>query len=92
LLDEFKTISYFGNILGGNDANFILVQVLNSEGKADSPAAFRLYKHLAETDGIVVRYRGMELGCEGCLRITIGTPQENAMLLTKLHYLNRLFH
>jgi histidinol-phosphate aminotransferase len=34
--------------------------------------------------GVVVRYRGNELGCDGCLRITIGTEEENAMAVEKL--------
>jgi histidinol-phosphate aminotransferase len=39
---------------------------------------------LAEEEGVVVRYRGNELGCQGCLRITVGTEEENAIALQKL--------
>ena len=31
---------------------------------------------MAEQRGVVVRFRGKELGCEGCLRITVGTEDE----------------
>ena len=27
------------------------------------------------------RYRGTELHCEGCLRVTVGTPRENDAFL-----------
>jgi len=33
---------------------------------------------------VVVRYRGSELGCQGCLRITVGTEEENKTVLAKL--------
>ncbi|KAF6757759.1 hypothetical protein DFP72DRAFT_890578 [Ephemerocybe angulata] len=46
--------------------------------KADSERAQKVYKYLAEQVGVVVRYRGNELGCEGCLRVTIGTEEENS--------------
>ena len=68
-----------GAAVGGNDANFIVVPVLEKDGsgKPDSARAHRIYKTLAEQQGVVVRYRGNEPGCAGCLRITIGTEQEN---------------
>ena len=56
------------------DANFILVKVDNAD---------RLYDYLAEND-IVVRNRSKEIFCENCLRITIGTPEENNNLLFTL--------
>jgi len=74
-----------GKIIGGNDANFILVPVLNREtGKPDNTRSQKVYKTLAEHEGVVVRYRGGEAGCEGCLRITLGTEEENKYLLKKL--------
>ncbi len=56
------------------DANFLLVKIAN---------ALEIYKALAR-EGVIVRYRGNEPGCENCLRITVGTPQENDTLITKL--------
>lgn len=77
-----------GRPLGGNDANFLLVPILRrdaaKESEYDNDRAMKIYKHLAESEGVVVRYRGGELGCGGCLRITIGTATENVYLLEKL--------
>ncbi len=58
-----------------SQANFLLVRV-------DDPR--RLYDFLAEK-GIVVRDRSRQPLCEGCLRITVGTPEENAALLDALN-------
>lgn len=57
-----------------SDANFLLVKV-------DDPAG--VYKKLLE-QGIVVRDRSRVELCEGCLRITVGTPEENKALLYAL--------
>ncbi|TFK49348.1 histidinol-phosphate aminotransferase [Heliocybe sulcata] len=74
-----------GKVIGGNDANFVMVPVLNREtGKPDNARSQKVYKTLAEHEGVVVRYRGGEAGCEGCLRITVGTEEENKYLLKKL--------
>ena len=54
-----------------SDANFLLVKVKEADA---------LYAHLLR-DGIIVRNRSRVRGCEGCLRITIGTPSENKKLL-----------
>ncbi|CAG8467212.1 721_t:CDS:2 [Rhizophagus irregularis] len=86
LISSIKKISGIGKILGGNDANFILVQILdkNDQNIVSNDRAHQIYKELAENHGIVVRYRGNEIGCEGCLRITVGTPKENEILLKNL--------
>lgn len=57
-----------------SDANFILV-------KTASPKA--VYQYLVER-GIIVRDRSKVELCEGCLRITVGTPTENEQLLHTL--------
>ncbi|MDL2255881.1 histidinol-phosphate transaminase [Parabacteroides sp. OttesenSCG-928-K15] len=57
-----------------SDANFLLVEV----GDANA-----IYKQLTE-EGIVVRNRHNVALCAGCLRITIGTPEENDKLLNTL--------
>ena len=54
-----------------SDANFVLVKV-------DEPR--KVYDRLIAA-GIIVRDRSRMQGCEGCLRITIGTPEENTRLL-----------
>ena len=75
-----------GPAIGGNDANFVLVPVLDKGGSGapDSARAQRVYKALAEQEGVVVRFRGSEAGCAGCLRITVGSPQENETVVEKL--------
>ncbi|CAG8460313.1 1799_t:CDS:2 [Diversispora eburnea] len=85
LMSSLKNLSGIGKFLGGNDANFIIVQILDKKGKKpNNERAYLTYKNLAENLGIVVRFRGNEFGCEGCLRITVGTPQENKKLIEKL--------
>ncbi len=56
------------------DANFILVKTTDANS---------IYKFLLN-ETIVVRNRNSVELCEGCLRITIGTPDENAKLLESL--------
>ncbi|CAG8521518.1 1081_t:CDS:2 [Gigaspora margarita] len=90
LISSITSITGIGKILGANNANFILVQILDEAcEKPNNKRANWIYKELAEHQGIVVRYRGNEFGCEGCLRITVGTPQENEKLLEKLTHLLR---
>lgn len=88
LLDALRTLAPgdLGAAIGGNDANFIMVPVLEKggSGRPDSARAQRIYKVLAEEEGVVVRYRGNEAGCAGCLRITIGTREENETVVKKL--------
>ena len=57
-----------------SDANFLLVRVADARG---------LYEHLLG-DGIVVRDRSKVELCAGCLRITVGTEEENAELMEAL--------
>jgi histidinol-phosphate aminotransferase len=47
-----------------------------------------LYKYFVD-QGIVVRDRSNVVLCEGCLRITVGTPQENSKLLESLNSFNQ---
>jgi histidinol-phosphate aminotransferase len=58
-----------------SDANFLLVQVTEP---------VRIYQYLLDR-GIVVRDRSRVELCEGCLRITVGTPHENKLLLEALN-------
>ncbi len=56
------------------DANFILVKVDDANG---------VYKQLA-AEGIIVRNRNKVTLCANCLRITVGTPEEDNILLNAL--------
>ncbi|TFK22385.1 histidinol-phosphate transaminase [Coprinopsis marcescibilis] len=80
-----------GEIIGSNDANFVLVRILQKpspnsteELRPSSSRANTVYKALAEEMGVVVRFRGNELGCDGAIRITVGTEVENQEVLKKL--------
>jgi len=57
-----------------SDANFLLVEFDNAD---------HYYKYLVK-QGVVVRNRSKQLHCNNCLRITIGTPEENMKLIEKL--------
>lgn len=57
-----------------SDANFLLVKVNDANG---------IYKYLQER-GIVVRNRHKVQLCQNCLRITVGTPAENAEIFEAL--------
>ncbi len=57
-----------------SDANFLLVRVAEPQ---------RLYRYLTEK-GIIVRDRSKLPHCEGCLRITVGLPEENEFLFRAL--------
>lgn len=57
-----------------SDSNFLLVKVVNANN---------VYKYLID-NGIVVRNRSQIKGCEECLRITVGTPKQNNLLINVL--------
>lgn len=57
-----------------SDANFLLVRVTEAR---------KAFEYL-QGKGVIVRDRSKERNCESCLRITIGTPDENSMMLKRL--------
>ena len=57
-----------------SDANFLLVKVDDADA---------LYQYLV-AQGIIVRNRNRVRLCEGCLRITVGTADENAALMAAM--------
>ena len=63
-----------------SDANFLLVKFKDAKST---------YRYLAE-NGIIVRDRSTQPLCEGCLRITVGTPAENNKLIEILALTGRL--
>jgi histidinol-phosphate aminotransferase len=64
----------FVQIIYTSDANFILVKVDNAD---------KLYQYLL-LHRIIVRNRSREPLCNNCIRITIGTEQENQQLINTL--------
>ncbi|KAI8935283.1 hypothetical protein NX059_007869 [Plenodomus lindquistii] len=77
MIAELPKIPGIGNLHGGVESNFLLYQILDAPGgKPSNETALAVYEGLAEERGVVVRFRGKEHGCLGCLRITVGTEKE----------------
>jgi len=70
---KLKTFDFILNVYP-SDANFILIKV---------PDAIHLYNYL-KAKGIIVRNRSSLPLCDNCLRISIGTEQENNILINTL--------
>jgi histidinol-phosphate aminotransferase len=60
------------------DANFVLVRIAD---------ATKVYEYLRDK-GVIVRNRSNVLLCDDCLRITVGTPEQNQQLITLLNAYN----
>lgn len=73
LISELKAISFVSKIYPSN-ANFVLAKVDD---------ATKRYNQLIEK-GIVIRNRTTQPGCENCLRFTVGTAQENEILINAM--------
>ncbi|CAJ1949093.1 unnamed protein product [Cylindrotheca closterium] len=58
-----------------SDSNFLLFRVKDK--------AIEMYKTMADK-GVVTRYRGSEMHCDQCIRVTIGTEEENKKFLQLL--------
>jgi histidinol-phosphate aminotransferase len=85
LLAELPKIPGVGRFRGGAASNFLLVEMLDqSTGEPSNPVALQVYERLAENRGVVVRFRGKEHGCLGCLRITVGTEKEVDRFLVEI--------
>jgi histidinol-phosphate aminotransferase len=76
LRNEFLKIEVAETVFP-SDANFLLVKIKNAKN---------IYDQLCE-EGIIVRDRSKVTLCDDCLRITIGTPDENKQLLEALNNL-----
>ena len=77
LFAQLEKISFVEKVYP-SDANFLLVRVDNANKR---------YAQLIEND-IVVRNRSNQVGCENCLRFSVGTPQENQILIETLNRLS----
>ena len=73
LADKLQELPFVENIFP-SDANFLLLKVDDPEG---------IYNQLVER-GVIVRKRNNLSLCCGCLRITVGTEEENNTLITEM--------
>jgi len=73
LISQLKKLSIVEHIYP-TDANFVLVKVTDAND---------IYQDLVNK-GIIVRNRSSVALCMDCLRITVGTPEENKALLSEL--------
>jgi histidinol-phosphate aminotransferase len=73
LAEALKTLPMVEKIYH-SDANFLLVKVKDAD---------KTYRFLTER-GIIVRNRNKISLCDNCLRITVGTPDENSALISAL--------
>jgi histidinol-phosphate aminotransferase len=74
LLQQYLAGLDFVERIYPSDTNFLLVKVNGPRG---------MYEYLVGR-GIIVRDRSKQYLCEGCLRFTVGTPQENETLFRTL--------
>ncbi|HTB52544.1 MAG TPA: histidinol-phosphate transaminase [Ferruginibacter sp.] len=73
LIKELAAFPFVGYIYP-SDANFFLMKVKDAD---------KLYTYLSD-NGVIIRNRSKEVNCENCLRVTIGTPNENQQLINLL--------
>lgn len=73
LQTELKSLS-MTTLVYPSEANFLLVKMKDAK---------KIYDYLSG-NGIIVRDRSKVILCDNCLRITIGTPEENKILLNAL--------
>lgn len=76
LVEQLSELDFVISIFP-SDANFLLVKTTDPKF---------IYQFLVDK-GIIVRDRSKVQLCEGCLRITVGTPEENNLLITNLKIL-----
>ena len=77
LFAQLEKISFVEKVYQ-SDANFLLVRVDDANKR---------YAQLIQNN-IVVRNRSKQVGCENCLRFSVGTPQENQILIETLNRLS----
>ena len=77
LFAQLEKISFVEKVYP-SDANFLLVRVDDANKR---------YAQLIQNN-IVVRNRSKQVGCENCLRFSVGTTQENQILIETLNRLS----
>ncbi len=87
LIQELPKIKGVGRLIGGFDANFVLFEILDSAGGCGRPCsitAASLVREMKHLESVLIRYRGDEYGCRGCVRVSIGDRGENERFLSAL--------
>ncbi|XP_078358188.1 histidinol-phosphate aminotransferase-like [Oculina patagonica] len=74
IVEELKKLPTVRKIFP-SDSNYILVRIDHAQ---------EIYKKMASEKGVVIRYQGGKIRCEDCVRITVGTPEQNDILLKTL--------
>lgn len=74
VMDALRNLGFVTQVYP-SDANFVLFRVKKN--------AKEIYKNMAD-GGVVTRYRGTEMHCNECIRVTIGTEEENKVFLERL--------
>ena len=82
LVKALGTLSYVEHIYP-SDANFILVRIKDTDSGSEADSVYELLK----AQGIIIRNRDKEPGCAGCVRITVGSAEENASLISAMRTL-----
>lgn len=73
LTEELRSIKSINNVYP-SDANYILFKVENAD---------KVHEKLIEK-GIIIRNRSNQLNLEGCLRVTVGTREQNQKCIQEL--------
>lgn len=76
LADGLRPLPFVVRVFSSK-ANFLLVKTTDAR---------KVYEHCL-AHGIIIRDRSKIPGCEGCVRVTVGTPEENLRLLEVLRAL-----
>ncbi|KAK0658064.1 pyridoxal phosphate-dependent transferase [Cercophora newfieldiana] len=88
-------------VKGGLDGNFVLFEVLGDSNSLNGGHGFgshspprpcnvvagELARLLRDLGGVLVRFKGLEHGCEGCIRVSVGTGPENMRFVEKVRLL-----
>jgi histidinol-phosphate aminotransferase len=80
LADQLRSLAIVETVYP-SDANFLLVRFINAD---------MVFQYLISRQ-VIVRDRSRVLRCAGCLRISVGTPSENAQLLAVLTEMSKSY-
>ncbi|KAF4621641.1 hypothetical protein G7Y89_g14508 [Cudoniella acicularis] len=91
LLKELPKIKGVGRFRGGTASNFLLVEMLDAQGKPDNVAALKVYERLAENRGVVVSLTTSEGTTTAVYLRWLEIHRKNRSALSE-HWSNTLLH